>query len=272
MTERLARVSDVKAWLGILPTSSSETMDTMLSRLILAASQFVLNYIDRPQFAQALYTQNFRGNGKTSMVLKYWPVVEISSLGVSNVEIPAAALNANGYPSSSGYAVSDFRDAPMSIELFGYDFCYRQPCRVVYTAGYQGSETAVIPTTPFQLSTSTLGSWVSNVSVTKNGNPLILVTTSPAAGQYMVDEEGVYTFSAADAGSTVVITFGYCPYDLAQAVIELVGEFMKRKDRIGIAAKDLGGRTITEGVKFNRSDMNETVRSILNPYQNVVPL
>jgi hypothetical protein len=97
------------------------------------------------------------------------------------------------------------------------------------------------------------------------------VTGTPTAGQYKVDDEGVYTFAAADTAAEVVISFGYAPYDIGQAVVELVGEFMKRKDRIGIASKGLAGG-VSETISFTRSDMNETVRLILQPYRSVVPV
>jgi hypothetical protein len=155
MTERLARLKDVKSWLGMLPGNTDS--DPMLSRLILAASQFALTYIDRKQFAPADFTENFRGNGKQNWLLRNWPVMSVSSVGISNAAIPAAVINNTGFPTSSGYVLADNRDAPASLDLFGYYYTYRMPCRVVYRAGYDASQTVTIPASPYQLSTTEWG-------------------------------------------------------------------------------------------------------------------
>ena len=70
----------------------------------------------------------------------------------------------------------------------------------------------------------------------------------------------------------VVVTYtaGYAatPPDLAQAAIELVGEAFRRRDRIGLSSKTLGGQEV---VAFSLKDMNDTVRALLAPYQVLAP-
>ncbi|WP_448167667.1 hypothetical protein [Burkholderia ambifaria] len=53
------------------------------------------------------------------------------------------------------------------------------------------------------------GTWVADLGVLDtNGNPMQVVATSPAAGQYTV-AAGVYTFAAADEGKKVFINYQY---------------------------------------------------------------
>jgi hypothetical protein len=71
-----------------------------------------------------------------------------------------------------------------------------------------------IPVTPFQITPTvpSSGTWDKDLGVLNfaTGEPMTLVTGTPAAGQYAVSA-GVYTFSSADnvAGVQVVITFAY---------------------------------------------------------------
>jgi hypothetical protein len=59
-------------------------------------------------------------------------------------------------------------------------------------------------------------------------------------------------------GKVAVITYDYVPFDVSFAVTELIGEWYKRKDRIGILSKTLGGQ---ETVTFSQKDMGESIRS-----------
>jgi hypothetical protein len=73
-------------------------------------------------------------------------------------------------------------------------------------------------------------------------------------------------------GLPVVVSYtaGYAtpPPDVAQAVVELVGEAWRRRDRIGLNSKSLGGQEV---VAFSQKDMNETARALLAPYQVLAP-
>jgi len=73
-------------------------------------------------------------------------------------------------------------------------------------------------------------------------------------------------------GLPVVVSYtaGYAttPPDVAQAVVELVGEAFRRRDRIGVSSKTLGGQ---ETVAFSLKDMNDTASALLSPYQVLAP-
>ena len=74
-------------------------------------------------------------------------------------------------------------------------------------------------------------------------------------------------------GGLVVVSYtaGYAatPDAVNQAVIELVGEAFRRRERIGQSSKTLGGQ---ETVAFQVTDMNATVRAMLASFQAVVPV
>lgn len=73
-------------------------------------------------------------------------------------------------------------------------------------------------------------------------------------------------------GRPVVVSYvaGYptAPADVAQAAVELVGEAYRRRDRIGVASKTLGGQEV---VAFSLKDMNDTARALLASYQVLAP-
>lgn len=262
MTERLTTLAAVKQWLGLDSTGA----DTVLSSTILAASQFVLNEANRETFAVKQYTEHFRGNGKSRMLLRNWPVLSIVSVGVQGASIPAAILGSAGLP-SNGFILSDPRQSNQAVELFGYCFPVNAYCEIVYRAGYQWMST-FIPQADALTFTPTL-LWLADGSVQITGVNATKVDANPSSGEYSVDENGVYTFSLADAGKTCSISYSYVPGDLAFAVTELIGETYRRKDRIGLLSKSLGGQ---ETVTFDRGGMTPAIKDWLQPFKNVIPL
>jgi uncharacterized phiE125 gp8 family phage protein len=73
-------------------------------------------------------------------------------------------------------------------------------------------------------------------------------------------------------GLPVVVSYaaGYAttPPDIGQAALELVGEAFRRRERIGLASKSLGGQEV---VAFSLKDMNDTIRALLASYQVLAP-
>ncbi len=270
MTERLTTLAAVRDWLGIETTDS----DTMLIRIIDAASQFTLNYLNRDSLAARDFTQNFKGNGKDTMLLRNWPVISVASVGVNGSVIVASTRGQAGLP-SSGWLLSDPRDAPQSIDLYGFGFYYRTACQVVYRSGYETSQEWLIAESGdpavYTFAPNASGQWIKDEGVTIDGVTALKVDADPTAGQYSVDEWGTYTFSADDAGKTAVIRYAYAPWDISQGVTEIIGDWFTRKDRIGILSKSLSGG-VGESVTFLQKDMNDAVRSTLQPYRNVIPV
>lgn len=271
MAERLTTLANVKAWLDI----DSDSSDALLTRAIDAASQFALNYMNRESMGAKDYTENFLGNGKSSTLLHNWPIIGISLVGINGNLIPESTVAVGGLP-TRGYRVSDRRQSPQSVQLYGYNFLYQAPCQVVYKAGYETFQDFTLSVSEDSGKVTVQpregeGLWVADQGVTID-NVIAVKTSSqdPSAGEYYVDEWGLYTFSLDDVSKVAVISFSYCPFAVSFGVTELVGEWIKRKDRIGVASKALSGG-VSETVTFTQSDMNEAVRSYLQAYRNVVP-
>lgn len=263
MTERLTSLDQVKDYLGI----KSNESDRFLTRLIDAASPFVLGWLNRESFQVRTYTQNFRGNGKSSALMFNWPIRSITSVGIGGSFVPASTIGNAGLP-GSGYVVSDLRKGPQSIDLYGYSFWSGAPSQVIYSAGFRASETNTIPAAPFKITPTGSGQWTLDIGVTIDGIDAVKVADDPVTGQYSVDEWGTYTFAAADEDKAVEITYDYAPFDVSFAVTELCGEWYRRKDRIGILSKTLGGQ---ETVTFSQADIGASIKTSLQPYMNVVP-
>jgi hypothetical protein len=78
-------------------------------------------------------------------------------------------------------------------------------------AVYTDTAGEVIPATPYQITPTppSSGAWTADLGVLdSNGNPMTVVASAPATGQYSV-AAGVYTFAAADTGKTVFINYRY---------------------------------------------------------------
>src|SRR5438309_1849426 len=181
MTERLTTLSQVKDYLDI----QTDDSDSFLTRLIDSASQFVLTWISRDSFGLRTYTQNFRGTGKPSVMLFNWPVKSVTSVGIAGSSIVPSPIGNLGNP-SSGYVVSDVRFGQQQVNLYGYNFWQGAPSQVVYSAGFQTSQTIAIPGTPFQVTTSDAGQWIADITVTIAGVAAVKVASAPATGQYSV--------------------------------------------------------------------------------------
>ncbi len=81
---------------------------------------------------------------------------------------------------------------------------------------------------------------------------------------------GQSVFPRGVSNVTVSYTAGYAatPPDVEQAVIELVGERFRARDRIGLSAKTLGGQETTA---FATKAFNDTIAALLAPYRRVCP-
>lgn len=72
-------------------------------------------------------------------------------------------------------------------------------------------EAATIPASPFQYTVANGATFVDDYGVlyAATGLPLTKVASAPAAGQYSVTAGGVYTFSTADSGKPVLVSYTY---------------------------------------------------------------
>jgi hypothetical protein len=234
----LTNLAALKAWLG-LPSTPGPS-DATLSALLTAASRSIYAALSRPSLLPFSYSETI--DLETNRVtLRHWPVLQVTSVTWRGIAVPPDE-NAD-LEASVGYALeSDDRlppGRPQALDLFGRHYpSGRQSLIISYTAGYaiQNEVQAVPETAPLQLSAfSPYGLWGSDLGLTyaTTGAPLTAVSASPGAGQYVVSA-GTYGFSAADAGQSVSISYGYVPQDIAQAALELAAERFRAADHIGL--------------------------------------
>jgi hypothetical protein len=271
----LAVLADVKTWLsGSSGIGSSD--DTLIARLITDVSGAIAAYLGRPALTPRAYSERLDGNGKARLFLRRYPVLQLTSLAIDNVAVPAAVVPVVGAPYTEGYLLEPWDGLPpgrpQALDLFHSIFCRgRQNVVVSYSASYAvESESASVPAAPGSYTVTAaapFGPWASNSGVTYNNDtPLTAVAGSPSAGQYNVSA-GVCTFAAADAGASVLISYGLIPAAINNACIEWAGERYRYRTRIGQSAQTVQGQMTSA---YSLKDMPDFVRASLDPYRGVV--
>ena len=275
-TKDLFTLQNLKDWLNTSNVAFPATSDTVLARLVTTASLFATSYLQR-QLQPTTYSEVRNGLDRRRMFLLNRPIISVTTLTV-NTTVISARTQVGG----SGYVFDEnslYLDGAGGFGV-GYGFSSFpngiQNVYITYRAGLQTSDVAAIPNPIAPLSVTSLSRpWNSDQGVTyANGTALTLVASSPAVGQYAVgrDSQGTaeYQFNATDAGSGIVISYGYTPEDIVQALCELAGERYKARQRIGEVSQTVGGQGTT--VAFSQKDMNDTIRALLQPYKNVTPV
>lgn len=266
----LTSTAALKAWLG-LPAGPGPS-DATLAALPTAASRMIFALLSRPNLLPQAYTETLDLESRR-VTLRQWPVLQVNAVLWRGVVVPPA-LTAD--PSASiGYALQSADSAPpgrpQAIDLFGD--CYRpgrQSLVVSYRAGYavQGEAQTVPSVGPPQLSAlAPYGPWASDLGViyASTGASFTPVAAAPGAGQYAIGA-GVYTFSAADAGQPLALSYGYTPQDVAQAALELASERFRAAEHIGLRSKSVGGQ---ETIAYDVSAIPAAVLAMLQPYKRV---
>jgi hypothetical protein len=273
----LAALADVKTWLSG-SSGIGATDDALIARLVTDVSGAIAAYLGRPALTPRAYAERLDGNGKARIYLRHYPVLQMTSLAIDNVAVPAAPTPAAGAPFAKGYLLESWDGlppgTPQALDLFHTVFREgRQNVTVAYSAGYAVmSESAVVPASPGPYTVTAaapFGPWASDQGVTYNNNndmPLTAVAGTPSAGEYNVSG-GVYTFAAADAGAAVGISYGFIPAAINNACIEWVAERYRYRTRIGQSAQTVAGQMTAA---YSLKDMPDFVRASLDPYRAVV--
>ena len=240
-----------------------------LGKLVTAISMAILAMTNRATILPKTFTE-VRDGGPRGIMLRNWPVISVASVTVGS---PGTTFgpSVNG---ALGYLIDTPDDPPAgSPQMLTAPFggIPRGDANVVitYTAGYQitgepqtaGASVAVAA--PF-------GAWGSDQSVSyAAGGPLTAVAAGKEAlGAYSVSG-GTYVFSPADAGASVLISYGFIPADLANAALEWIADRLAYQDRIGVASKSLGGQ---ETVSFRIGATPDFVKAMVANYTNQVPI
>lgn len=265
----LVSLADLKRWLDVAGSDD----DDLLARLITQMSRAILNVLDRPSILPATYTETHDSACDHSILLRQWPVHSILSCSANGQPLQASIL-AEGMR-RTGYLLDPPDAAPpgvmqrLSFQGIGLP-AGLQNLKISYTAGYQiTKEPVMVPATPpYALSVlAPYGAFAGDGGVTyADDTPLALVSMNPGAGEY-ANEEGTYTFSSADAGASLRITYGYVPAELASCCIEWAAERYAYRSRVGQRSKSLGGH---ETIAYVVTDIPAYVARCLQPYRRVV--
>jgi len=269
-SQDLTNLPALKSWLG-LPAGVSPN-DVTLAATITGASRAIYAWLGRPGMLPQSHVDVIDGERKR-VFLRHWPVVEIVSVTIDGCATPAAAPSGAGL--SFGYLLKPGDPAPpgapQALDLFGlFPRRERQGLVVAYQAGYAVlQEAQSVPAAPPYAVTASqpYGPWASDLGVAyaATGAPLTAVAANPAASQYTFSA-GVYSFSAADAGASVSLSYGYIPQDIAQAALELAADRFRAADRIGLRSKSVGGQ---ETISYDSAPMPASVLAWLQPYRRV---
>jgi hypothetical protein len=274
MPQALTTLPRLKDWLGVPETQAAS--DDVFTRLILRVSQQVYSLTSRGSFAPRVVNERRRGDFRTSVMLREWPVLSIISCSTGGVPIPLAPT-----AQDTGYLLDPWDGyppgTPQTLDLFGYDSGYgAQAFLVSYNAGYQvtGEAQTITSTAPYTVTAAApFGPWLTDGGVVyaTTGVAFTQVTASPTAGQYAVVSAapGEYAFAAADAGAAVLVTYGFVPGDVEQAVLELAGDRDSYRRRVGIKERSLGGQGLTT---YETNAPSTTVLDLLQPFVRVAPI
>jgi hypothetical protein len=263
----LTTLPALKAWLG-LPAAASPN-DATLAALITAASRAICSLLSRPALLPQDYSEVLDGES-ARISLRHWPVQSIASLTIDGLSVPPVIAGVR-----HGYLLRSADLAPpgrqQAVDIFGrWVLRGRQNVAIAYSAGYavSGEAQTVPAASPWQIAAAApYGPWGADLGVVyaATGAALTAVAASPSIGQYAVSA-GLYSFSAADSGAAISMSYGYIPQDIAQAALELAAERFRAAERIGLRSKSVGGQ---ETIAYDTSAMSAAVLALLQPYRRV---
>ena len=106
----LTTLDHVKAWLAI--DESNTDSDDYLLLLIKSASRFALNYMQRDSMAATQYDEMYDGYGKSYMVLRQYPAIDVLALSFNGVPVSEATGNGITTPFADGFVLESPNVAP----------------------------------------------------------------------------------------------------------------------------------------------------------------
>lgn len=299
-TGDLTTVGNAKIWIQALAGTTQS--DVVIQQLITQTSATIRSWLARPSLLWRTYTRILDGSGTFKQTLPDWPVTAYPSLvQVGAWVVPAMPLPQGGGVISIGFpALFGFRTdiwdgalpgQPASIDLLGQVFpCGKENVRVTYSAGYLiAAEAQTVPSSsPYTVTViQPYGLCAADAGVTyANGSVLEPVSGAPGQGQYYppVDTApGLYTFSAADAGASVLISYSFVPADLASACEQAVAMQWAQISQFGglpfaglVGAMKVGDTELRAGANIRLSAgmlfNNPQITEMCQPYRQVAPV
>lgn len=255
----LTTLENVKAFLpGATPVDNDD--DDLLRRLIRAFSAKFRNEADRAAIYRGSFTYKTVSPtgytrirafdqwppligitpaalilGATRCLLYEYPVTSVTSVKIDNQTIPARPAYDPGAPNATREGWELRSDG---IDLYGYTFTPGAPVEIVYTAGFEAlAEPHTIPaSSPYTVQADQF--FIGDIGVTQsNGSAL--------SGSYTASSSGLYTFTAADAGKAILLSYGTVPAEIEQAVIGRVVLAYNERPNVGVASSSMTGQSVT---------------------------
>ena len=270
-------------WIGLDPTK----LPIGVAQFINSMSRMILSKLNRAPLYSQTYVRRFNGEGTGQILLPDYPVTLVSAVQQGGALVPFSPIAAPQAPYSQPgigtyYGIrylpwnpGDMPGQACMLEYVGNCFWPGyQNISVTYTAGYLiQNEAATVPAvSPWQVTVvQPYGIWCRDGGVTyaSSGTALVPVAASPAAGQYIPPSDanpGVYTFSTADAGVGVLISYSFVPADLTEACNQMVAERLSYRGRVGEISKSLGGQETMRWMRGGMGGYNSG-----NPFPDIPP-
>ncbi len=265
--------------------ASVTTDDDLLQRMITQLSRAALTWCQRDSFYGRTVSTQLTATKVSYLILPEYPVTSISALATIGGAIPAAVAPTPGLPNQpSGYLLDQWNGIPpggaQRVTAYGYGFVGGPGgVPITYRVGYEViGEAATIPASGAYTvapagayGPAMVDSGVTNVAT---GVAMTRVATAPATGQYTFTQDAAtglwgYTFNVAQAGTAVLISYSFAPWDVFGVVAEWVSERYKYRDRMSETTRSVNGQQ-TAG--FSIDAVPVFVREILQQYRSVGPL
>lgn len=274
---RLTSVANVKRFLAV-PTTNQ---DALISQLITRESGTIERKCSR-LFGYRDNTRYLNGTGTAMLVLPDTPIRAVSSLMLGTLAVlPTTANNPAGFV---------FSDTAVELTAARFPDGFKN-ITVSWSAGWRGTGVAITPAgippdANFPLVgppvTFTVDDMTFNAALFPDGEldvgyPLAAVSVSdangvafnqvassangPLTGEFSF-LEGVWSFNIANALQVFTCVFDYCPSQIEQACIEMVGLDLKQRDNLGVTSRSLAG----ESISYEKSGMPRSVLEMLNPF------
>ncbi len=261
--------------------TGSTADELLLADYITRRSMDILAYLERKSVLKTTYNEYYNGTGGTQLMLRQWPVLKLNSLSIDGVAVtitapPATGAFLNPY---DGFPPGDPQLISLNGANYGGAYAAAGFCRgnrnvlVNYDAGYaiQGEAGTIPASGQYQITTmQQFGRWARDDGVTNasTGAALTKVSSSPAVGQYSVNE-GVYSFNSANAGLGVLIDYSYIPATLESACLECCAERYSYRQHVGLKSNSMMGNVTTS---YDNSGLTPFVKLMIQPYKRMVPL
>lgn len=132
----LATIDQLKEYLG----EASDKDDTLLTRIVAAATDAIENYCNRT-FASTLHTNEmYDGTGTKVLTLRHSPIISVTTLKEAGA-IMTTGNDPNGSPAPDALIYAEEGEL---IRPWFYWLPYRRWYSVTYTAGYAAIPAAII--------------------------------------------------------------------------------------------------------------------------------